>query len=179
MNSRELRRLRVQLVLTLGLLAGCVGAAIFTAANRWWFEKWLVEKYAPLPAQLRAVADSAAQGNLNGEAFARLSNEQRILLYDDWMSRGESPLDIAPKALLSAAPDLYIARVERTLVCGSAEQRERGLAFLDSCPRAEALPMLEKARDWAVRRNLPELAERIGQSMRRIEQTAFSPPSSS
>lgn len=175
MTRQEWRSLRIQVLLMGGLIAGCTVAAIVTATQRGFFEKYLYEKYAALPASLQPLAEAAAQGTLKPRQLAELSENERLLLYDHWMAQADLPSAAMPRSLLAADPDLYIARVERTLVCGRQEQRERALEFLERGGRPDSVPMLRRAAAWAGRRNFPDLAARIQETVQRLEATAAEP----
>lgn len=170
MNKRELKTLRGQLLLLGGLFAGCLVAAAVIAASRNFFEKFLGEKYQPLPAHLAALAQAAAEDRFDQSAFAALSPADRLVLYDDWMARADPPPAATPGALLAADAALYLARVERTLVCGRPDQRLRALQFLELAGARQAVPLLREVRQWALKRKLPQLGEQIAETINRIEQ---------
>lgn len=169
MNKQELRTLRSQLLLTVGLFAGCIAAAGVMASQRGFFEKYLKEKYAPLPADLKDVADAAGAGEVDPVRFEQLSDAERLALYDDWMSRDPPPAN-TPRALLTAAGELYLARAERTLVCGNDDQRKRALRFLELAGSREAISRLQKLSRWAARRSLPEFAAAVAETIDRLDQ---------
>ena len=171
MNKQELKTLRAQSLLMGGLLAGCIGAAVLLATQRGFFEGYLKEKYAPLPEGLRPVADAAAEGQLDPEEFQRLAEPHRLALYDHWM-QADDPPPAAARVLVEAAPALYIARAERTLVCGNQQQRGRALAFLEAAGSDEAIPVLEELSRWAARRKMPELAAQVAATADRLRQRA-------
>ncbi|MHC4404288.1 MAG: hypothetical protein ACYTG0_31930 [Planctomycetota bacterium] len=168
MNRQELRTLRSQLLLVAGLFAGCIVAGVLMATQRGFFEEYLREEYAPLPAELKDLADAAASGEIDEARLQGLSQEQRLALYDDWMIRPNPPAG-TPKTLVAAAGELYLARAERTLVCGNADQRKKALWFLELAGSSEAVPVLEKASRWAERRSLPELAAAIAETVDRLQ----------
>jgi hypothetical protein len=159
-----------------GLLAGCIVAAVVTASQRWFFEKYARENYASLSGELRSVADAAARGTLDDESFDLLDDAERVALYDDWMSRSATPPSATPRALVRAAPELYVARVERSLVCGRPEQRQRALEFLELARCRDAIPMLQQVSRWAAKRNLADLPAQIQQTIQRLEQAAAADP---
>ena len=171
MNKQELRTLRGQLLLLGGLFASCMVAAALMASQRGFFEKFIKEKYQELPASLKTMADNAVNGRLDKEAFTRLSPAQRLALYDDWMLRPEPPPAQTPRALVTADPDLYFARAERTLVCGSSGQKLRALKFLKLARSKDAIPMLKRVHEWAVKRRTLRLAEAITETILELEQT--------
>lgn len=170
MPSNELRGLRSQIWLMGGLFALSVVTSATVASQRWFFEKHCRERYSALPSDLRRLATSAAEGALDPNEHERLSREDRLALYDDWMAAAE-PLAGMAKALLAHDPALYIARAERTLVCGRADQRSRAIEFVELGGSAQAVPMLRRARSWWTRRNDPGLAERLDAAIERLEST--------
>ena len=168
MTNVELRSLRAQLLLVGGLVAGCIVAAVLIATQRWWFESFLVEKYPPLPANLSKLAKDVHAGQIDADAWDRLSNAERLAFFDDWMANDGEAWPQMPPALAALAGDLYAARAERTLVCGGDAQRARALEFLRLAHCAEALPCLDRARCWAQRRCLGPLADDIAATMAAI-----------
>jgi len=171
MNKQEMKTLRAQSLLMGGLFVGCIGAAVFLATQRGFFEGYLREKYSPLPENLRPMADAAAQGQLDAEEFEKLTEPERLALYDHWMEGSDAPPAFA-RVLVEAAPALYIARAERTLVCGNADQRDRALVFLEAAGSDEAAAALEDVSQWARRRKMPELAAQVDAAAERVRQRA-------
>jgi hypothetical protein len=173
MNKQEIRTLRGQLVLMAILFVGSLALAVFMAVNRSFFEKYIEEKYGAMPASAQPLAERAETGRFDEsdkEKFAGLSDSERLALYDDWMSREESSAG-TPRALIDVAASLYITRAERTIVCGSEDQKRRALRFLELSRSREAIPVLRKAHRWAVRRGSEELAARIADALRRLGDT--------
>jgi hypothetical protein len=168
MNKAELRTLKVQLALVVGMFLVCAAGAGFMATQRAFFEGYMKEEYAELPADLLPLAEAAARGRLTSEDLTELPEPKRLALYDHWMRQAEPPKR-TPAALVAADPALYLARAERTLACGNAEQRRRALKFLELADSDEAVPILHKARRWAQRRKLAELGNQIETTLKRIE----------
>jgi hypothetical protein len=144
------------------------------ALARGFFEPRIKERYKPLPPALASMAEAAAAGRtdiwpedarLQGSPeFREHQTQVRLALYDDWMLR-EGPPPASPRALVLADGPLFLARAERSLVAGNDEQRVRALKFLELSGSPDAVPVLEKAQTWAARRNLPELAAKIGDTL--------------
>ena len=152
------------------MFAASVALAVTLAAGRPFFEKFIEEKYGALPAGMKTLADGAAEGGkIDPEAFGRLTTEERLLLYDDWMARADTPPARTPAALVAADRELYLARAERSLVGGSARQQERALKFLELAGAKEAAPLLRKARQWSIKRRTPDLTARITEVLERLE----------
>ncbi|MEW6213196.1 MAG: hypothetical protein AB1631_33170, partial [Acidobacteriota bacterium] len=105
MNKQEIRTLRGQLILMGILFVGSLALAVFMAANRGFFEKYIEEKYGAMPASVQPLVERAETGRFDEsdkEKFASLSDSERLALYDDWMSREDSPSG-TPRALIEAA----------------------------------------------------------------------------
>lgn len=169
MNKQELRTLKGQLLLLGVMFAGSVALAVFIAMQRGFFEKFIEEKYVALPANLKPLADAAAEGKLDGEAFNKLSSAERLILYDDWMTRPEPPPSRTPSLLVAADSGLYLERAERTIINGRAEQKMRALNFLELAGSREAVPILRKARQWSIKRKTVEMTAKITETLERLE----------
>ena len=169
MNKQELRTLKGQLFLLGAMFAGSVLLASFIATKRDFFESFVEEKYSALPASMKMLADGAAAGKIDREAFGKLSQAERLLLYDDWMTRPDPPPAGTPSALVAADPALYLARAERSLVGGSDKQKLRALKFLELAGAKEAVPLLRKARQWSIKRRTVELTVKITETLERLE----------
>jgi hypothetical protein len=170
MNKEELRTLKGQLFLLGAMFAGSVVLAVFIATQRGFFEKFIEEKYDVLPANLKPLADAVALGKIDREAFDKLSTQERLLLYDDWMTRPEQPPVRTPEALVAADPTLYLARAERTIAGGRMDQKLRALKFIELAKSKLAVPLLEKARQWSIKRRTNELTAKITETLRSLEQ---------
>ena len=160
MNKDDLRSLRIQILLIVGMFMGCAVVAGFIATQRSWFESHFKEEYAALPAELEPLAAKAAGEELVEEDLDGLSPEVRLRLYDAWMS-AERPAPGTPRALVAADSSLFLGRAERTIVCGNGLQRRRALEFLELCASRDVIPLLEKARGWSARRSMISLRDDI------------------
>jgi hypothetical protein len=170
MNKQELRTLKGQLLLLGAMFAGSLVLAIFIAAQRHFFEKFIEEKYGQIPASMKTLADAAAEGKIDGEAFNKLSHAERLLLYDDWMARPDPPPTRTPEVLVAADSALYLARAERTIVGGSEDQKLRALKFIELAGARQAVPLLQKTRQWSIKRRTTRLTNRITEALRSLEQ---------
>ena len=150
------------------MFAGSVLLAVFIATQRGFFEKFIEEKYVALPASLKPLADAAAEGKIDREAFNKLSQTERLFLYDDWMARPEPLPTHTPGALVTADSGLYLARAERTIVSGHDDQKVRALKFLELAGAKEAVPVLEKARQWSIKRRTAEMTAKITETLERL-----------
>jgi hypothetical protein len=169
MNKQELRTLKGQLLLLGAMLAASVVLAIFIAMQRGFFEKFIEEKYGVLPASMKSLADAAAEGKIDKEAFDKLSQAERLLLYDDWMARPDSPPERTPEVLVASDAALYLARAERTIVGGSEHQKLRALKFIELAGARQAIPLLQKARQWSIKRATTQLTAKITETLRSLE----------
>jgi hypothetical protein len=115
------------------------------------------------------LADAAAEGKLDEAAFNKLSQADQLILYDDWMVRPGQPPARTPAALLAAASGLYLARAERTIVCGRDDQKMRALKFLELAGSRAAIPILRKARQWSIKRSTLALTAKITETLERLE----------
>ena len=169
MNKEELRTLKGQLLLLGAMFAGSVALAIFIATQRGFFEKFIEEKYVALPANLKPLADALTEGKLDVEAFNKLSQAERLILYDDWMTRIDPPPPRTPALLVAADSKLYLARAERTLVGGREDQKMRALKFLELAGSRDAVPLLRKARQWSIKRRTIPVTAKITEMLERLE----------
>lgn len=169
MNKQDLRTLKGQLLLLGAMLVGSVLLAIVIATQRGFFEKFIEEKYLALPEELKPMADAAAQGRIDREAFNKLSQAERLILYDDWMARPGEPPGRTPSELVAADAPLYLRRAERTLINGRDDQKMRALKFMELAGAKEALPLLRKARQWSLKRRTHDLTAKITETLERLE----------
>lgn len=176
MNKEDLRTLRAQLLLVIVMFVGCAGTASLIASQRAFFESRIREKYAVLPASLQSVAAAAATGRIDQEVFDKLTEAQRLALYDDWLARTDSPSGSAPAGLVAAWPDGYLRRAERTLVCGRIDQKMRALDFLGRSGSMDAIKILRKVKLWASHRQMSDFAAGIGETIDRLQSAAKPAP---
>ena len=169
MNRPEIRQLRGQMAMIFGLMLVCIVAATVVSAKREFAAKFIVEKYQPLPVNLQSDVALLKKELRVTDEFADLPANERVLVYDYWMIL-EEPEVGWPKVLLDVDFELFNRRAERTLVCGSSEQRIRALRFLQLAANHKALATLEKAAGWARRRQLSDFAKQIDETIQQIEQ---------
>jgi hypothetical protein len=169
MNKQELHNLKGQLFLLGAMFIGSVVLAVFISSERRFFEKFIEEKYAQMPETLKPLADAAAEGRLDEAAFNKLSQTDRLILYDDWMARRDEQPERTPAVLLAADSGLYLARAERTIVCGRDDQKMRALKFLELAGSRSAIPILRKARQWSIKRRTFQLTAKITETLERLE----------
>ncbi|MBI4747633.1 MAG: hypothetical protein HY774_04050 [Acidobacteria bacterium] len=167
LSPDDLRSLTGQLLLIGGLFAGSVVLAAGIATQRTFFEKYRSETYQALPANLKPLVDSAVDGDFSVSEitqFQHLPQPDRLRLYDDWMLAA-NPSDLAPRLLTRLDAPLYLTRAERTLVCGNPDQQRRAVFFLEQSNHSEAIPILQKALNWAEQRHDTALVEQIQQAL--------------
>jgi hypothetical protein len=169
MPKHLLHTLRGQILLLTGLCAACIITAVVMASQRAVFEQHIAERYQPLPVELQPLAESLARGSLEQAQFTVLSMAQRLALYHTWMAHIESPPAETPRLLVSIAPELYLARAERSIVTGRMQQKQRAVIFLALTGSPDALPILQKANRWAARRQMPELASHIASAIAQLK----------
>jgi hypothetical protein len=169
MNKQELRTLKGQLLLLGAMFAGSLVLAVFIATQREFFEKFIEEKYGVLPASMKPLADAAAEGKIDQEAFNKLSQQERLLLYDDWMARPDPPPARTPEVLVASDSALYLARAERTIVGGREDQKLRALKFIELAGARQAVPLLQKARRWSIKRGTTQLTAKITEMIQSLE----------
>ena len=175
-SNRELRTLKWQLLLTGGLFLGCIVLAILIAANRNYLETFVKEKYKTsydnMPRAAQDMIDQAANGQVAEETQKKLSRQHLRYAYEDWMMRSEPARPRTPAALVSLNAAFFLEAAERTMVCGSREQRRRSLDFFRLAGSSDAEPRLRRLQRWAARRNLGELAEQISSVIQQQTPTA-------
>jgi hypothetical protein len=154
MTRQELHALRWQARLLGLLFTATLLSAGVVLWQRAWFEKFVREKYEHPEAPFSLSSISEAGGTqLDG-------------YYEHWMTQTWASEDL-PRALVEAAPAQMIARAERTLVCGSRDQKLRAALFLDLANGKDATGIIARHRHLAQRRHDVELAERLGRPLDR------------
>jgi hypothetical protein len=164
MNIKELRTLRGQVLLTVGLFAGSLAIALVIVTNRWWFEKVLLEKPAPatqLSASLKELVNRVNLGKADGVTYGRLLPPEQIALFDAWMQEGKKASKLAPATLVQMDAKLYLQRVEHAVVCGNSAQRQQALQFLVLTRSSEGEQILDRLARWARKRNRSDWYEMI------------------
>jgi hypothetical protein len=136
-----------QLSLLGATFLAALGLALAMATQRWFFERYIVEKYRALPAQLAALPPQLT-GAEAAPLVTALPAADREALYEGWMQADDWPAG-APAALSRADPELYLRRVKQTLLCGSDEQRRRGVRFLTASGHPEAAGILRRTAERA------------------------------
>jgi hypothetical protein len=169
MNKQELHSLKGQLLLLGVMFAASIALAVFISSERRFFERFIEETYVATPETLKPLADAAAEGKLDEAAFNKLSQADRLILYDDWMARREQQPERTPSVLFAADSGLYLARAERTIVCGRDDQKMRALKFLELAGSRASIPTLRKAREWSVKRKTFALTAKITETLERLE----------
>lgn len=137
-----------------------VGTAVLAMVPVVWphaFDGYLRETPPTLTDAVRLVADELAAGRLDPAAFASLTPDERAMLYEDWLARTPRSAD-APRLLVLADRELYLARAQRTLVCGDSDQRAVALEFYARAGDPGGAAYLATVERWARGKCDPDLA---------------------
>ena len=173
-TNRELRTLRWQLLLTGGLFTGSLVLAIVIAVNRPYAESFIQEGFKldgeELPKKLQQAADEAATGELAASWSKQLKPEDWRLLYEDWMLASE-PRRSAAAAFSARNAEFFTEAAERTVVCGSDEQKRRAARFLEWSNSQAAIPVLQRLQRWTAKRNQRELSEQLAVAEKRLRES--------
>lgn len=161
--------LRFQSLLVLKLFVICIVASIYLNYQRDWVEGFMRETYSSTPQSLQPIVDAIRMDKAIRELYTEVPFEDRVLLYDFWVTSEPSPKQL-PQQLLSVDFDLFSKRVERTLVSGSAEQRKKALLFCEFGSEPGMVPILEKVLAWSERRKLEDFADQINQTIASLKQ---------
>lgn len=169
MNREGLHTVRSQFLL-IGLLffITTVFAAVM-ATRHDWFESFVKEKFSPLPPHLYPLVEASTRNELNVEDIAKLPRHDLLALYDHWMGMPQLPSLTMPGALMVVDRGVYIERLEQTLVCGTPEQRQRALYFIELAGSQEAIQMLQRVQEWAERRKIPDLPRATAETITLIK----------
>ncbi len=165
MSWRERLRTPVgQLQLLGGTLAAASVFAVGVGTQTWWFSGYVREKYPePAPEHLRLAARIAA-----GET-PRAHPEELDGVYYLWMRRGPpEPTERLAVGLAATDSAWLCARVERTLVAGTLEQRRRSLELLAASGAGCAAHSLAWARGRIERLGPAELLTDLDAASRAI-----------
>lgn len=169
---RELRKLNGQLALVAALFVSCIVIAIVLICSRGFFESFLVESYrynrAAMPAGVPELLAQAESGKIELDGFSKLEEAVQLALYDVWIT-DENLNQTMPAAMTDVATRQFLERAEHTIVCGTHEQRLRGLKFIEWSNNPEAVARLEYAKNWATRRELEKLVPEIEATLQRIQ----------
>lgn len=166
-DKNEIRTLRGQLLLMALAFGGALVLAIVIAWRSDFFQRFIEEKYRPLPAHLQPLRDDFRRGALSAKRISTLSKADQAALYESWVQEN-APSRQAPLVLVQGAPEVFLARAEQTLVCGNATQKERALLFYEYSQSSAARPYLERARTWFSRRKEEGWSRRIGETMQKL-----------
>lgn len=148
-QRQRLRSPRGQLALLAGTLALALVLAVIVAANRWFFERYVRERY-PEPSQAaRQAADALQAGQASAAAVRSLAEADRVGLYHVWMRSEATPAPALARALVAADEARARALVERTLAAGSPAQRRRAAELAGAAGGEGWLPLLDWARERA------------------------------
>ena len=167
MKLHKLRTLKGQLLATGSLFVFSLPIAIAVILCRGNFEQHMYEKYSANYSQfdndLKSLIERLETGVSpeDREMLSRLSPQQKVHLYEDWLQRRQPPRPNTPRTLVEADPSFFLARAEQTVVCGGPDQRMLALDFLEKCGSSQVDARLERLARWAEQRKLPEWPEKI------------------
>ena len=164
MKGTNFHGLPFQLLLVLKLFLACFAAAFLILFNRPWVESFMHENYLPPTKSLQLAIATCKMGKPIQDEYQNIPLEERSLLYDDWMLSDKLGL-ATPGILLSTDFSLFSRRAERTIICGSPEQRIKALLFFELSGDKNTIPILTMAQKWAQRRKLIELADEIDKTI--------------
>jgi hypothetical protein len=178
MTNAEMRTLRFQLQLTALLFAISVAIAVSIVCCRGLFERWLFEKheakYESLPKKLQETVDLLRQRKPAKAALQKLSASQHETIYQCCLAEKAAVRAKMAQSLCQANADFYVARAERTVVVGNAEQKLRAVEFLECSQCPGACRAVGELGQWARRRQRPELVERLEAAEKRLKPFANS-----
>lgn len=131
------------------------------------FEAWITEAYRPPAPELQTLVSELSRSEQAVKTVAALEPDKRDALYDQWMQT-EAPPPAAAR-LVRADPDRFLGRAERTLVVGSALQRDRAISFLVQSESEQAIPALRRAQAWFDRRRDPGSRDAVARALILLE----------
>jgi hypothetical protein len=145
------------------------------------FEGWIVQKFSPMPAALRGLAEQAAGQGANPGAAAALSEPELALVYGALIDGSlKDDGNHLKKALAAAKPSLLAEQVRITLVAGSKAQKLAALDVLDVLLDGKGwevenlVSLLSYAQVRAQRTRDPDLGQRVAEIWER--QSSRPPP---
>ena len=153
-NREFLRTVRGQLSL---LAAAYVGALVLALAalclRSLFFERFVHDKFAPVPERLQTLAADLAAGRGDPGQLRALSSEDVNLIYGAWLDQPDlDPAGRLARDLLTADGARILERVRRTLVAGNPAQRARAVELLGLVDVAELKPEVCFLCDYAARK---------------------------
>ena len=159
MNAAQLRSLPVQAGLIAGLFIGSLGLGGIIVSQRWRFESFVKESYAaPSKGQsesMRNAINELSLGKVARETWDKVPDVERRAVYNALMLREDLGAPKVVAGCLETAAEFFLKCAERTVVCGDAEQRLRGLKFLELSGVDQAGQALDRLAVWADRWNRP------------------------
>lgn len=167
MRKTDLSGLKFQLFLVSILFLICSGLSLFIVMNRPWVEGYLKESYGIVSEDLQSLFDTTRMGGTIADAYKQIPPKDRLMLYDAWMQEAVDN-NQSPRILMQTDFELFSRRAERTLICGSTDQRKKALRFFAYGQDRRCLPILDQAKNWARRRKLHELEAEIRQTIQEL-----------
>lgn len=155
---QQLASIRGQAVMTASMLLISAVAALSILPFRSRFEQWSALGFVSKPQEVVALLDELLKESNSKRV---LSDQERGVLFEGWLRSDDPRLEIWLPRWVEQAPEPFVQRCERAIVCGNAEQKERGLTLLRSLPTAESSAAYLRLQNWATRRKQTSWAKRL------------------
>jgi hypothetical protein len=173
MKAAQIRSLPVQALLVLGLFFGSAVLAIGIVSQRWRFESYLKETYAPAKGddseKIKKITAALAEDEPAGETWNYLIEAERRSVYCEWV-RNVMPGKIPNvRGWRETDEEFFVSCAERTVVCGNQDQRMIGLALLERCSPEHSIPALQRLADWAMHARRLEMLESVKETQIRVD----------
>lgn len=170
--SARLRTPRGQLELLGATFVVALVLALVLASQRSFFERYVREKYPGPDAASERLAQRIEAGEVDAAALRALPPNGTLGLYHLWMQSDSNRYPNLPATAAAAHPELVAERVERTLVAGNREQRQKAIDFAVAARHDRLEPPLRFALDRARAARDAEAAEALSSALRRVQQPA-------
>jgi len=163
-TKADVRSVRGQLALLAITFLGAIILAVAALCLRSvFFEAYVREKHAPLPAHLKKYLDDTAAGKAVASA-EKLGQTEIGLLYGAWFDDAASdPEDRLARCLISADGRYILGQLRRTLVAGNLTQRTRAVRLLTLITveelKSEVIELCRYVHERAWRRGELELVK--------------------
>lgn len=163
LRNDELRSLKGQVALTLGLFIGSLAIAISMILFRVEFENRSGEKHkvglSDLPKELRKYVEKvAAQSDVDGLPNIATDADKESI-YSAWIQSKELQTETFEKQFARREEAFLVARLEKTAVTGTMEQRRLAIGWIRKIDTQLSRDAISRLRSWAERRNRPDIVE--------------------
>jgi hypothetical protein len=173
--KQRVRSVQGQLALLAVTYAGALGLVVLALVLRTvLFERYVREKFEPMPAPLQAAAQRIASGQQPADSVMAFNQKEDGLLYGALLQHGvEDPEHRLADALAHHRPRWLLDQVRGTLVAGSLPQRQRALDLLCSISaeplRPEMVRLCEFCCQRATVRGEPAMLDRARDLIRDLQ----------